>query len=68
MLIVWCIILKEKCQFMLYKCHDCHVKKCCITMNNVPLMNTDTALDLDHSLSISATIVHIWRYFNVFVF
>ncbi len=30
-----------KSQFMIFKGHDCHVKNCFITVNNVPLTNTN---------------------------
>ncbi len=36
---------------MIFKGWDCHVKKCFITVNNVPLKNKNKAVHLSHSLS-----------------
>ncbi len=41
----------SKSQFMIFKGHDCHAKNCFITVNNVPLKNTNKAVHLGHSLS-----------------
>ncbi len=34
---------------MIFKGHDCQVKNCFITMNNVPLMNTHKDVHLGQS-------------------
>ncbi len=40
---------ESKSQNTIFKGCDCHVKNCFITVNNVPLMNTDKEVDLGQS-------------------
>ncbi len=58
---------------MIFKARDFYVKNCFITLNNVPLMNTNKAVDLGYSLStddndsiINAAVAQFWRSFNLF--
>ncbi len=41
----------SKSQFMIFNVFYYHMKNCFIIVNNVPLMNTDKAVHLGHSLS-----------------
>ncbi len=42
---------QSKHKFMIFKGCDCYVKKCFITMNNVPLMNIDKGVHFGHNIS-----------------
>ncbi len=63
----------SKSQFMIFKGCDCHVKISFITLNSVPLKNTNKAVHLGHCLStddddfiVTVAITQLWRYFNLF--
>ena len=63
-----------KSQFMIFKGRDCQVKKCHVTVNNVPLENVSNAVHLGHSIStndndcmVSTAISQFWRTFNLFL-
>ncbi len=58
---------------MTFRGRHCHVKSCFITMNNVPLKNTNKVDHLGHSLStddddsiVTAVIAQFWSSFNFF--